>query len=322
MIRPLYVAMDFKKLLLVFQTAGGACGGAAHRRESLKSMFNMNRSDPARRDLPVYDIRKQLIEKIEAYPVTVVSGATGCGKSTQIPQFILDHGANQDKYTNIIVTQPRRLAAQAVAKRVCREREWNIGSLVGYKVGLDKSNSTRDTRLMYVTTGVLIKMLISKKSMAEWTHVIIDEVHERDKDMDFLLILARKFLTTNSQGVKIILMSATIKPDKLCRYFSWPMYSGGPVVDQAIYYPIPGTTNYDVTVFYLDELASRDQIIKGPEEKPALNKDCIMQCKRVIGMLSKNDKKYIIHIMLRDLLTQKCLHKNTVTGLDIPDHVE
>ena len=116
-----------------------------------------------------------------------------------------------------------------------------MGGLVGYKVGLDKSNASKDTRLMYVTTGILIKMLINKKSLAEWTHVIIDEVHERDKDIDFLLLLARKFITSNSQGVKIILMSATLNADKLMDYFSWPVYPNGPSYSQAAKYQIPGS---------------------------------------------------------------------------------
>jgi len=124
---------------------------------------------------------------------------------------------------NIIVTQPRKLAAQALARRVADERGWRLGGLIGYKVGLDKENASKDTRLMFVTTGLLIKMLIAKKSMAEWTHIIIDEVHERDKDIDFLLLLSRKFLTSNSPGCKIILMSATLNPEKLCSYYSWPL---------------------------------------------------------------------------------------------------
>ena len=119
--------------------------------------------------------------------------------------------------------QPRKLAAQALARRVADERGWRLGGLVGYKVGLDKENASKDTRLMFVTTGLLIKMLIAKKSMAEWTHIIIDEVHERDKDIDFLLLLSRKFLTSNSPGCKIILMSATLNPEKLCSYYSWPL---------------------------------------------------------------------------------------------------
>lgn len=248
--------------------------------------------------LPVFRCRNQLIEKIEAYPVTVVSGTTGCGKSTQIPQFILDHHAATDRFVNIIVTQPRRLAAQAVAKRVCNERNWHLGRLVGYKVGLDKSNASKDTRLLYVTTGILIKMLINRKSMAQWTHIIIDEVHERDKDMDFLLLLTRKFITSNSQGVKIVLMSATLNADKLLRYYSWPMYLNGPNFQQGTKFEIPGSTVHDISVYYLNEiLEGRQTTFKGPTEKPILAESCILECRRIIyegfKRLEKNSRQEV-----------------------------
>lgn len=69
---------------------------------------------------------------------------------------------------------------------------------------------SEDTRLLYCTTGVLMQKLIKEKSLKQFTHIILDEVHERDQEMDFLLIVIRKLLTTNSRGVKVILMSATI----------------------------------------------------------------------------------------------------------------
>ena len=148
-----------------------------------------------------------------------------------------------------------------MAKRVCKERGWCLGQLVGYKVGLDKANASKDTRLLYVTTGVLIKMLIPQKNMSQFTHVIIDEVHERDKDMDFLLILTRKFITSNSQGVKIILMSATLNADKLLQYYSWPIYTNGPLEQQGCKFDIPGTTNHDVALFYLDEVSFKNSFL-------------------------------------------------------------
>ena len=90
--------------------------------------------------------------------MTVISGHTGCGKTTQVPQFVLDDHARKNKYVNVVVTQPRRIAAQSVATRVARERDWELGRLVGYKIGHDKHNVSRDTRLMYCTTGVLLNV--------------------------------------------------------------------------------------------------------------------------------------------------------------------
>ena len=159
------------------------------------------RAEEARR-LPVTDAREELLEKVEENQVVVVSGPTGCGKSTQVPQFILDKHARDRKRVNILVTQPRKIAASSLAKRVCKERGWELGGLVGYQVGLDKAHKTPDTRLLYVTTGILKRMLIAKKHMNEWTHIILDEVHEREEDMDLVMLICKKLLLTNSRGTK------------------------------------------------------------------------------------------------------------------------
>ena len=135
--------------------------------------------------------------------IVVLSGPTGCGKSTQVPQYILNQHALERRNVNIVVTQPRKLAASSLAKRVCEERDWKLGGLVGYQVGLDKANKSEDTRLLYVTTGLLKRMIIGKKNLNDWTHIILDEVHERDEDMDLLLILCKKFLFTNSRDTKV-----------------------------------------------------------------------------------------------------------------------
>ena len=135
-----------------------------------------------------------------------------------MPQYILSQHVREKKHVNIVVTQPRKLAASSLAKRVCQERNFDLGGLVGYQVtpvsptpvghyllqvGLDKANKSADTRLLYVTTGVLKRMIIGSKNLHEWTHIILDEVHERDLDMDLLLILCKKFLFTNSRDTKV-----------------------------------------------------------------------------------------------------------------------
>ena len=249
-------------------------------------MFNFEHDERLRKALPIYDDKSEIIRKIDTFPVTIISGPTGCGKSTQIPQFILDYHADTNQYVNIIVTQPRRLAAQSVAKRVCMERGWNLGRLVGYKVGLDKSNASKDTRLMYVTTGVLIKMLINKKNMSEYTHVIIDEVHERDKDMDFLLILTKKFLTSNSKDTKIILMSATLNEEKLLDYYRWSYYGEETLTTNATVYDVQARAMYKNYVFYLDDLRSGPDLInniKYPHDNTAfLSNDCISVCCQIM----------------------------------------
>lgn len=148
------------------------------------------------------------------------------------------------------VTQPRRIAALSIAKRVSQEREWPVGTLVGYQMGLIK-NTCRDTRITYCTTGVLLHKFINKKHMMEYTHVILDEVHERDEDMDFLLLIVKKLLRTNSTEIKVILMSATIDVDKFAVYFSSPVENKllpTPIVD------IPQRSPYNVSIYYIDEI--------------------------------------------------------------------
>lgn len=107
-----------------------------------------------------------------------------------MPQYILEDCYNNNKNCNIIVTQPRRIATTSIAARVAGERKCELGSLVGYQVGLDQRQSkyNNETRLLFVTTGVLLQKLIHAKEMKQYTHIILDEVHDRDIDMDFLLV--------------------------------------------------------------------------------------------------------------------------------------
>lgn len=86
------------------------------------------------RDLPIYEYRQQILSEIQKNVIVVLEGATGCGKTTQVPQYILDDHAERNLYCNIIVAQPRRIAAASNARRVCRERNWRLGSIVGYQV--------------------------------------------------------------------------------------------------------------------------------------------------------------------------------------------
>ncbi|XP_073816762.1 probable ATP-dependent RNA helicase spindle-E isoform X2 [Musca autumnalis] len=136
-----------------------------------------------------------------------------------VPQYILDDAYRRREYCKIICTQPRRIAAISIAKRVCNERNWQDGTVVGYKVGLHASVSDY-TRLLYCTTGVLLQKLIREKTLTPYTHIILDEVHERDQEMDFLLIVVRRLLITNSKHVKVILMSATMDTTEFSNYFT------------------------------------------------------------------------------------------------------
>lgn len=201
-------------------------------------------------DLPIFDSRTKILNAVRENRCVVLEGDTGCGKTTQVPQYILEDSFQRREYCNIICTQPRRIAAISIAKRVCSEKNCTIGSIVGYQVGLH-SNSSEDTRLLYCTTGVLLQKLIKLKKMSQYTHIILDEVHERDQDMDFLLIVIRRFLTTNSPRTKVILMSATINTTEFSDYFT--ILKGGALVSAPII-KVDTRRLYTVKSFYLCEL--------------------------------------------------------------------
>ena len=152
----------------------------------------------------------------------LVCGSTGCGKSTQVPQFILDHmdETQRGAACRIICTQPRRISAISLASRVASERCEQVGETVGYQIHLNSALS-RDTRLLFCTTGVLLRKLTSDPTLRDVSHLIIDEVHERDLDSDFLLAFIHHCRATLTK-TKIILMSATVQLSKFAQYFQVP----------------------------------------------------------------------------------------------------
>uniref|UniRef100_A0A670IA43 ATP-dependent RNA helicase TDRD9 n=1 Tax=Podarcis muralis TaxID=64176 RepID=A0A670IA43_PODMU len=214
-------------------------------------------------DLPVSRYREEMISLIESNSVLIVRGSTGSGKSTQLPQFVLDHCVQRSTYCNIVVTQPRKIGASSIARWISKQRAWPLGELVGYQVGLEKVAS-KDTRLIYMTTGVLLQKIVGSKSLSEFTHVFIDEVHERTEEMDFLLLVVRKLLRTNSRFVKVILMSATINCQEFADYFAIPVRNR---LYPAYVFEVEGKP-HAIEEYYLDDLRpiliTEDPVI--PEE--------------------------------------------------------
>ncbi|GIL84569.1 hypothetical protein Vretifemale_13233, partial [Volvox reticuliferus] len=175
-----------------------------------------------RRALPAFAKRGQLLELLAGNDVVVVSGATGCGKSTQVPQYILEDAISSGvgAKCNIVVTQPRRISALGLASRVASERGESVGNVVGYSVRLEHRVSAA-TRLTFVTTGILLRRLLSDPDLEGTTHIVLDEVHERSIEIDLLLLLLRDVLVRRRTAaaaaaspppappLKLILMSAT-----------------------------------------------------------------------------------------------------------------
>lgn len=114
---------------------------------------------------------------------------TGCGKTTQVPQFILDD-PEMGPTCRIIVTQPRRLSAISVAERISAEREEKLGTSIGYNIRFEAEMS-ESTQVLFVTPGVLLRKLQSDPTLSDYTHIIIDEAHERDRFTEFLFIVLR-----------------------------------------------------------------------------------------------------------------------------------
>ncbi|KAK2437680.1 DExH-box ATP-dependent RNA helicase DExH3 [Trifolium repens] len=198
-----------------------------------------------RRSLPAFKEREAFLKVVSENQVIVVSGETGCGKTTQLPQYILESEieAARGALCNIICTQPRRISAISVSERVAAERGEKLGESVGYKVRLEGMRG-RDTRLLFCTTGVLLRRLLVDRSLKGVSHVIVDEIHERGMNEDFLLIVLKDLLPRRPD-LRLILMSATLNAELFSSYFD-----GAPTMH------IPGFT-FPVRAQFLEDILER-----------------------------------------------------------------
>ncbi|OCU02238.1 3'-5' RNA helicase YTHDC2 [Xenopus laevis] len=171
-----------------------------------------------RQSLPVFEKQEDIIRIINDNKVVLIVGETGSGKTTQIPQFILDNCHKNGLPCRIFCTQPRRLAAISVAERVAAERGEKIGQSVGYQIRLESRVSPK-TLLTFCTSGVLLRTLMGGDStLSTVTHIIVDEVHERDRFSDFLLTKLRDVIQ-KQPVLKLILSSAALDVNLFMKYF-------------------------------------------------------------------------------------------------------
>ena len=209
----------------------------------------------ARETLPAWNLRDEIVKTVNDNQVTIISGETGSGKSTQSVQFILDDLILRKlgSAVNIICTQPRRISALGLADRVSDERCSIVGDEVGYVIRGESRQKPGVTKITFVTTGILLRRLQTSggssddvvAALADVSHVVVDEVHERNLDTDFLLILLRSVLARR-KDLKVILMSATLDAGVFEQYFR----SGSSVGK----IEIQGRT-YPVDDHYLDDVA-------------------------------------------------------------------
>ncbi|KEG09655.1 putative ATP-dependent RNA helicase [Trypanosoma grayi] len=191
----------------------------------------LERFHTRRSSLSITTVEQRILDAIDEHRVVVVCGTTGCGKTTQVPQYILDREimAGRGDRCCIVVTQPRRLSAFSIADRIASERLDAVGNDVGYAVRLDARPGRHIT---LCTTGVLLQMLTGMPALDAVSHLVIDEVHERDINCDVVLALVKQLLECGNKRLKVVLMSATMQSDMFASYFgNIPVIS----IDGALY---------------------------------------------------------------------------------------
>lgn len=174
-----------------------------------------------RRKLPIFAVRSKLLEEIQKNPILIVIGETGCGKTTQIPQFIYE--AKLARNSMIAITQPRRVAAVSLSKRVANEMGVSIGETVGYTIRFEDVTSP-STKLKYMTDGMLFREAMLDELLMRYSVIILDEAHERSVNTDVLFGIVKKAQKLRSENskppLKVIIMSATMDVDHFSKYFN------------------------------------------------------------------------------------------------------
>ena len=220
--------------------------------ESLSALWAAKSSMPAyqrmlggRMNLPIWSFKHEILDALADNQVIIICGETGCGKSTQVPSFIVEQCLSNGQDCKIYCTEPRRISAISLARRVSEElgeRKNDIGtrnSLIGFAIRLE-SQISASTRLVYATTGIVMRMLEHGNGLEGITHLVLDEVHERNIDSDFLLIILRKIMAKRP-ALKVILMSATVNAEQFSRYLN-----GAPILN------VPGRT-FPVETKFLED---------------------------------------------------------------------
>ncbi|XP_061072655.1 ATP-dependent DNA/RNA helicase DHX36 isoform X2 [Conger conger] len=175
-----------------------------------------------REKLPSYKMKEDLVQLVRANQVLVVSGETGCGKTTQVTQFILDDYIERGmgSVCRVVCTQPRRISAISVAERVSAERAEKVGegNSCGYQIRLQTRLPRKQGCVLYCTTGIILQWLRSDTHLSSISHLVLDEIHERNLQSDVLLTIVKDLIRLR-EDLKIILMSATLNADKFSKYF-------------------------------------------------------------------------------------------------------
>ncbi|KAF5187328.1 Dexh-box atp-dependent rna helicase dexh6 [Thalictrum thalictroides] len=284
---------------------------------NLRQIFN------ERSKLPIASFKDAITSTIETNQVVLISGETGCGKTTQVPQYLLDYMWGKGEVCKIVCTQPRRISATSVAERIAYERGENVGDNIGYKIRLENKGGMHSS-IMFCTNGLLLRVLVgkgtstsstnitSKDGAFEVTHIIVDEIHERDRFSDLMLAILRDMLPLYPH-LRLILMSATIDSERFSQYFG-----GCPVIR------VPGFT-YPVKSFYLEDILS---VLKSAEsnhldstspdgirEDAELTEDYIASLDEAINMAVSSDEfDPLLELISSESTPRICNYQHSLTG--------
>ncbi|KZF22803.1 P-loop containing nucleoside triphosphate hydrolase protein [Xylona heveae TC161] len=258
---------------------------AKRKSEKLKKRRERYLKDPEleslrskREGLPMNQYHAKVLDMVNQNVYSIVVGATGSGKTTQTPQIVLDDAISRGEgaQCNIICTQPRRIAATSVARRVAEERNESLGKSVGYQVRFDRSTPEQGGSITYCTTGILLQQLQNNPDSVfdHVSHLFVDEVHERDILIDFLMILlkgrVKDRVRLGKPVPRVVLMSATLDTELFAGYFKQLGQDGQLVECPTL--SVPGRT-FPVSYHYLDEVLGRLQQNGGREIQRLLERD-------------------------------------------------
>ncbi|CAB4269371.1 unnamed protein product [Prunus armeniaca] len=234
--------MERKRKVCLFNTvvsssakmskSGGSGGATTKDNAVVSSVINPSTGMPysqsyyeileKRKTLPVWQQKDEFLKALKANQCIILVGETGSGKTTQIPQFVLEsvNAETPDgKRMMIACMQPRRVAAMSVSRRVAEEMDVRIGEEVGYTIRFEDCSSASKTLLKYLTDGMLLREAMADPLLERYKVIILDEAHERTLATDVLFGLLKKVLR-NRPDLKLVVMSATLEAEKFQGYFS------------------------------------------------------------------------------------------------------
>lgn len=219
--------------------------------------------------LPIAAYEKEIVEAVKNESILVLAGDTGCGKSTQVPQYL--HRAGFDK---IACTQPRRIACIGLSKRVSHEMLSEYSTHVGYQIRFERQKTAK-TKILFITEGLLLRQLGDDENLSNYSVIIIDEIHERNLHGDFLLGISKCLLRARPD-VKIVLMSATININLFVNFFK---------EEQARVIEVPGRL-YPIKLHFMPHLMNPNLRLEKKSRSERLNPEPYIQ------IMSLIDKKY------------------------------